>query len=427
MRGNVESGVDAGGGSPVGCAALIGKRPLRRRSSRYRRDRGCMTIREARIRFDRNELAGSFGDIGTDLPLIVAMIPAAGLNGATVFVVFGVLQVLSGLLYGLPMPMQPLKAMAVIVITQGVGAETLWGGGLAIGLVMGALALTPALGWLVKVIPPAAVRGVQLGLGLALTSLALRDYVPSLGVEGYVLAGGCFLVVVVLWGSRRWPSALIVIVIGLVYAAAAKIDWGEVRVGLPTTFTTPGVPRWEAVWTGLVLLALPQLPLSLSNAVIATRRTAADLFPARPVSIRKLGLTYAAANVASAMLGGVPVCQGCGGLAGHHAFGARTGGSVVIYGAIFIVLGMVLGDAVGTLAGAYPRPVLGVILLVEAVALMLLVRDMAGDRSKFTIVLLVGASAFTLPQGYLVGILLGTGLHYYWRWRAVGAGGTEHP
>ena len=28
------------------------------------------------IRFDRNEVAGAFGDIGTDLPLIVAMILA---------------------------------------------------------------------------------------------------------------------------------------------------------------------------------------------------------------------------------------------------------------------------------------------------------------------------------------------------------------
>lgn len=68
------------------------------------------------IRFDRNELSGAFGDIGTDLPLIIGMIIAAGLDSASVLIMFGVMQLLTGFVYRIPMPVQPLKAMAAIVI-----------------------------------------------------------------------------------------------------------------------------------------------------------------------------------------------------------------------------------------------------------------------------------------------------------------------
>jgi len=47
----------------------------------------------SRVRFDRNELSGAFGDIGTDLPLIIGMILASGVNGGGVFMVFGPMQV----------------------------------------------------------------------------------------------------------------------------------------------------------------------------------------------------------------------------------------------------------------------------------------------------------------------------------------------
>ena len=176
-----------------------------------------------RIRFDRNELAGSFGDIGTDLPLIVAMIAAAGLDGASVFIVFGLLQIATGIVYGVPMPMQPLKAMAVLVITHKIAGDVLFGAGLAIAAVMLVLSLTGALSWLARVIPRSAVRGIQLGLGLSLASLALKEYVPSMGVDGYVLAAVCFVVVIVLWGNRRIPAALLVIALGLIHAGLTAV------------------------------------------------------------------------------------------------------------------------------------------------------------------------------------------------------------
>ncbi|QEG36962.1 putative sulfate/molybdate transporter [Bythopirellula goksoeyrii] len=369
------------------------------------------------IRFDRNELAGSFGDIGTDLPLIVAMIPAAGLNGSTVFIVFGLLQILTGILYGVPMPMQPLKAMAVLVITQKIAGDVLFGAGLAIAVIMLGLSLTGALTWLARAIPRCVVRGIQFGLGLKLASMALKDYVPSLGTSGYVLAMVCFIIVVLLWGNRRVPAALLVILLGLLYASLATIDWSSVHLAHSINLPTLNIPTWDAIWTGLIVLALPQIPLSLSNSVIATEQTLHDLFPQRAIGVRKIGITYAVANFFASLLGGIPVCHGCGGLAGHYAFGARTGGSVVIYGTMYLLLGLLLGSTVDVLVAAYPRPVLGVILLFEAVVLMLLVRDMADEKKKFTIVLLVGAIAFGIKQGFLIGLLIGTAIWYFWQWR----------
>jgi hypothetical protein len=81
------------------------------------------------IRLDRNELAGAFGDIGTDLPLIIGMILAAGLDRASVLIVFGMMQVFSGLRYGMPMAVQPLKAVAAIVIAQRLSGATIHGAG----------------------------------------------------------------------------------------------------------------------------------------------------------------------------------------------------------------------------------------------------------------------------------------------------------
>src|SRR5439155_18484116 len=178
---------------------------------------------ERRIRFDRNELSGAFGDMGTDFPLIAGMILAAGLNPASVLTLFGSMQILTGLLYGIPMPAQPLKAMAVIVISQKASGAMLYGAGLAIGLVMLVLAGTGLLGVLANAVPKSVVRGIQFGLGLQLATLALRDYVPAEGSGGLVLAGLAFLLTLLLLGNRRIPPAPLVLALGFAFALMWRV------------------------------------------------------------------------------------------------------------------------------------------------------------------------------------------------------------
>src|SRR6266571_5998128 len=361
-----------------------------------------------RVRFDRNEFSGAFGDIGTDFPLIVGMILVCGLDATSVLVLYGALQIFTGLSYVMPMPVQPLKAMAVIVITQKLSANVLYGGGLAIGMVMLLLTVTGAMDWVANAVPKSVVRGIQFGLGLQLASLALKDYVQAGGLPGYGLAVACFVLTLALLGNRKYPPALLVILLGVAYALLVKLDLGALGRGIGFTLPHPSIPDAADILTGLVVLALPQLPLSLGNSILATRQITEDLFPRRAVGVRKISLTYALMNLINPFFGGVPTCHGSGGIVGHYAFGARTGGSVIIYGSLYLALGLFLSRAFGTVIQLFPLPVLGVILLFEGVMLMRLVGDMAASRPDFAIVLLVGLCVIGLPYGYLVGLVLGT-------------------
>lgn len=363
-----------------------------------------------RIRFDRNELAGAFGDLGTDFPLIVGMILASGLNAGTVLIMFGLMQLITGLTYGLPMPVQPLKAMAVIVITQQLEPSVLFGGGLVVGAVMLFLTLTGLLRRLAEAIPLSVIRGIQFGLGLQLATLALTDFLPAEGTEGYLLAGVAFAITVALLGNRRVPPALLVVALGVGFALIWRADPGRLIDGVGLTLPSFRVPTSQDLWTGFLVLAIPQIPLSLGNSIFATEQLVKDLFPDRRISINKIGLTYAFMNLVNPFFGGVPTCHGSGGLAGHHAFGGRTGGSVVLEGSMYLSLGLFFAGGFQEITLLFPEPILAVILFFEALVLLRLIRDVAPSTSKLAITLIVGLVAVSLPFGYLIGLVLGVAL-----------------
>jgi xanthine/uracil/vitamin C permease (AzgA family) len=362
------------------------------------------------IKFNRQEFAGAFGDIGTDFPLLVAMILATGLHTPSVLIVFGLMQIFTGLIYRMPMPVQPLKAMATLVISQKIAGTVLLGAGLAIGVVMLMLSLTGLLDKLARWVPKSVVRGIQFGLGLSLCLLAFKDYLPANGLSGFVLAAIAFVLIVVLIDNRKYPASLVVILLGILYAA---INLDEVSPLFGFTLPQVNAPSIDDIAKGLVLLALPQIPLSLGNSILATRQVAHDLFPERSdITIRKIGITYSIMNLAAPWAGGIPCCHGAGGMVGHYTFGGRTGGSVIIYGMIFLILGMFFGNSFHQLIAAFPLPVLGTILLFEGAALLLLIRDQAADQKGLVVAILTGLLAFGLPYGFLVGIVAGLLLHY---------------
>ena len=365
------------------------------------------------LRFDRQEWSGAIGDMGTDLPLLVGMIIAARLDAATVFLVYGALQVATGLAYRMPMPVQPLKAVAAIVIAGSVSREVLTAGGFAIGALMLVLALTGGLAWLQRIVPIVVVRGIQIGLGLQLGRLALERFVPQDGPWGWGLAALALALVLAVRDRPRVPPALVVLPLGFAWAAW---HW---QAAPPLGFTAPDLavvlPAWPALREGFLLLALPQIALSLGNSVLATRVLAMDLFPERaPLSLRRIGSTYGVMNLVSAPLGGVPVCHGSGGMAGHYAFGARTGGSVIIYGGFWLLAALLASADARALLSVFPGPILGVLLLVEATTLLALVREVTADRRALTLVLLLGLIAPTVPYGYAVALVGGTMAAHLW-------------
>ena len=368
------------------------------------------------LRFNRQEWSGAFGDLGTDLPLLVGVIVAARLDAATVFLVYGALQLFTGLAYRIPMPVQPLKAVAALVIAGGISRDVLAAGGLTIGVLMLVLSETGGLSWLQRAVPVVVVRGIQLGLGLQLGRLALERFVPQDGPGGFALAAVALALVLAVRDRPAVPAALLVLPLGFAWAA---YRWGS---GPALGFVSPGGgPAWAQLANlttlrdGFLVLALPQLALSLGNSVLATRQLAIDLFPSRsPIPLPRIGLTYAMMNLVSAPLGGIPVCHGSGGMAGHYAFGARTGGSVVIYGGFWLLAALLASADARALLALFPGPILGVLLVVEAVTLLSLVREVAGDRRSLTLALLLGLIAPSIPYGYAVALVGGTIAARFW-------------
>lgn len=371
-----------------------------------------MTDLRTKVRFDRNETSGAFGDIGTDLPLLVGLIIACGLDSTSTLVMFGLMQIFTGLWYGLPMPVQPLKAMAALMIAQKLPGSMLYGAGLAIGVLMLLLTITGLLEWLVRTIPKAVIRGIQFGLGLSLAMIAAKSYILSDGVSGYFLAGISFAIVLALMGNRKFPPALLVILLGAVYALLFKLDLIKAGQGIGLSLPHVNVVTWSDITTGLLVLALPQLALSISNSIVATKQTLADLFPGSKVGVKKIGITYSLMNLVNPWFSGVPTCHGSGGLAGHYTFGARTGGSVIIYGSIYLAMGLFFSGSFNEVVKVFPLPMLGVILLFESLALMMFIKDIAGEKRDLFIALLVALMCMALPNGYVIGLVAGTVLYY---------------
>ncbi|MGL5511130.1 MAG: putative sulfate/molybdate transporter, partial [Microcoleaceae cyanobacterium] len=367
---------------------------------------------KSNIKFNRHELAGAFGDLGTDLPLIVGVILAADLRSTDVLVIFGVMQILTALYYQIPMPVQPLKAMSALVIAQKLDGSILYGAGVAIGLIMLLLSLTGGLDWLARIVDKSIIRGIQFGLGLQLSLLALKDYIPSQGINGYILATIAFFITVIFISDRHYPAAILVIILGLIYALTSQVNLWELMGQVSFQ-----LPQWQAVSrenivTGFLLLALPQIPLSLGNSILATKQIATDLFPEKPISIRQISLSYSLINLVSPWFGGMPTCHGSGGMAGHYAFGGRTGGSVIIYGSIYLIIGLFFGPVFQEIVKVFPLPILGILLLFEGLTLILLLKDLTESTTKLSISILVGLIACSLPYGYLIGMIIGLILVY---------------
>ena len=366
------------------------------------------------IRFDRNEFSGSFGDIGTDLPLIVGMIMVSGIDSASTFIIYGILQIASGLYYGMRMAVQPLKAVATLVIAGNIAGSVIYGGGLAIGIIMLFLTITGLIKKLSTFIPKAVIRGIQMGLGLMLANIALKNYiVEGSGVMEYGLVIVAFTIALVLLGNRKYPPALFIIGLGILYALFFQIEnpttlFSSVKMEIPNFH----IPKWDDIATGFLILALPQIPLSIGNSILASDQLAKDLYPEKKITVSKIAFTYSLMNIISPFFSGIPVCHGSGGMAGHHSFGARTGGSVLIYGVFFLILGLFFSHSFDQIVKIFPMQILGVILFFEAITLVFLVRDIQTKKSDFYIALVVALIACGLPYGFLISIILGTILYY---------------
>jgi len=361
-------------------------------------------------RLDRHEVAGSLGDMGTFLPLLVGMSAQNGLNFATALFFAGFFNIITGLSFSIPMAVQPMKAIAAIAITEGLSVNEIVAAGATVSAVILVLGLTGLIGWLNSAIPKSVVRGVQLALGLSLLMKGLQMVAGTgvmFGPDSYFVGALAALVVLGLFFSNRVPAALVLFGAGIVIAVVKNPD---VLSSLGVGFSLPSFmpPGWHDFIAAFPKAVLPQISLTALNSVIAVCALSVDLFPGREASPRKVAVSVGVMNLIAAWFGGMPMCHGAGGLAGQYRFGARTNGSILFLGAAKITIAIIFGASLMSLCKAFPASVLGVMLAFSGMELALVTRDQM-ERPAALIMLLTAGACLAL-NNIAVGFVLGLAL-----------------
>jgi MFS superfamily sulfate permease-like transporter len=348
------------------------------------------------------ELAGACGDLGTFLPHVIGAITVAGLAPAGVLVGFGAFYIASGLFYGLPMAVQPMKAVSAVLVTGQVGPGEVAAAGIALGLILLMLAATGTIGWLARVIPQSVSAGLQLGLGISMAVLGLE-----LMWRNPWLGGAALALLALLMLLPRFPSAPAMLAAAIAAGYAAGLVHPPAEIGLAWVGLGAAVPSLAEVWRGLELLVLPQLPLTLSNAVIVTALVCRDLFPATAgrASERNLALSTGLANLALAPLGAMPMCHGAGGVQAQHRFGARTGLAPIMLGGVLLVLGLGFAASAAQLFALIPLAAVGALLLVAGGDLAISRRLFDAQPSCWPVIAV--AAGTTLAFNPAIGLLAG--------------------
>jgi MFS superfamily sulfate permease-like transporter len=226
---------------------------------------------------------------------------------------------------------------------------------------------------------------------------------------GWVVAAIGFVGTVLLLTNRSIPAMFLLLLFGAVCGIAADPrllqDVSNIGIGFKAPTLSFSQLTWQDFALGAVFLALPQLPLTLGNAIIATADENNRLFPDRPVNENKLSTSTGILNLAGASVGGIPMCHGAGGMAGHVAFGARTGGATVILGVILLLLALFLSDSVQLLFNILPKSILGVILFLTGTQLALGSCDFSKDKGERFVTLVTAALCiWNVGLGFLVGL-----------------------
>lgn len=364
----------------------------------------------SRMRFDRGELAGSLGDLGTFLPLVVALSAQCGLSFPAALFFAGLFNVVTALGFGIPMAVQPMKAIAAIALAEGLGASEIVAAGMWVSGAVALLGLSGALGWIQRNIPTAVVRGLQLALALTLAMRGLRGISndgPWDASHGVALALAAGLCVVALRESRRVPAALVLFLAGL-----GLVAWRDPQafgaVELSPWWPTLAVPSLADFDRALWSAALPQLPLTLLNSVVAVCALSVDLFPEHPAPPRKVALSVGIMNLVAGPFGALPMCHGAGGLAGQYRFGARTGGSILMLGLAKMALAVLFGASLVAACSVFPASILGVMLIASGLELGHAARDVGAPRAH-AVALLTVAACLALDD-FALGFLIGLGL-----------------
>jgi SulP family sulfate permease len=385
------------------------------------------------LRFDRNELAGSLGDLGTLLPLALGLIVLNGLDSTAIFFTVGLYYILAGLYFRVTVPVQPMKVIGAYAIARALSPEQISTAGLWMSVMLLVLAISGTITLMRRLVPKPTVRGVQLVTGVLLFTQGIRFMLGETSLQNYQETAEPFLsvgvigpvpigialgvvsvvLILLLLGNRFVPAALVVI-LGGVAAGLLLGGWrnlGNFHVGLHLPRLLPfGWPAPSDMIVALAALALPQIPMTIGNAVVAQADLTREYFGehgAIRCTPKALAVSMGLANIATGLLGGMPLCHGAGGLAAHYRFGARTAGSNLMIGGLFLAVAILVGDEAMALFSLLPFSVLGALLCFAGAELAMMILDVRERKDLFVVVSMLGISLVSnLAVSFGIGILL---------------------
>lgn len=350
--------------------------------------------------FNLRELSGSMGDFGTLLPLVVGYITICGMNPSGLLVMIGLANITTGLIYRLPMPIEPMKVLAIVAIAGAWAPEKVYTSALVMGVIWLFLGLTGAMTHIARLTPKSVIRGIQLSLGVLLAVFGIK-MISSFWVLGLVAV----IIVVVLLENRYAPAAIVLVVLGIVIMGFR----GELSAVGGFSFSIPPLTMIDhrMIWPILVEGGFAQIPLTATNAVIATSSLISEYWPNNPVPEKKLSLNMGVMNVILPFFGGMPLCHGAGGLAGQYYFGARTGGANIIEGVIEIGLGLFLATGIAIIFSKFPSAIVGAMMFLVGIELGKFAKDIRFNLDLIpTAVTVAGSVIFNMAVGFGAGLII---------------------
>ncbi|MGE6648554.1 putative sulfate/molybdate transporter [Shewanella colwelliana] len=364
------------------------------------------------------EFSGAFADLGTFLPLVLGLIALNHFSPQGIFTGFGLFALFTASYYRRPIPVQPMKVIAALVIAQGLTPGMLQASGIMMGVILLLLAYSGAISWMAKQLSPAVSIGIQLAIGIQLIWMG-----GQMITDSWFIGLFAFLALLL---SRYLPLPFLamplVLALGMIWQFTSDIA---------PSFAISAQNQWQLSWptfnewsSAAVLLVLPQLALTLTNAVIATSAMAKDKFPEDNsqfndrFSPKRLATSSGWANLLLAPIGATAMCHGAGGLAVQHHFGARTWLAPVIFGASCLLIAAFWGEAIARLLSLIPLAVLGSLLAIAGTQLAWSKRFI--DGKPFCIVVILSTAAICLlvntAAGLAVGVILEMGRR---QWRII--------
>ncbi|KAK4121025.1 pali-domain-containing protein [Parathielavia appendiculata] len=349
------------------------------------------------------EISGALGDLGTLLPLMIALASQGSIDLSSTLVFSGLFNIVTGAVFGIPLPVQPMKAIAASALSTPLSLQITTAAGALVSCAVLLLTVTGALRLLTRNVPVPVIKGIQLGAALRLVIsggnliLPLPWCTALPQIDNRLVALCAFLLLLLNQRSQRFPYALLIFLLGLSTIPFLPSDTTQsshspsspFRFGLPLHVTIPDFTSQQSYTT-----SLSQLPLTTLNSILAVSALSADLLPSLlpPPTPTALGYSVAAMNLVGCWFGAMPVCHGAGGLAGQVRFGARSGAAAILLGVVKMVLGFVTVtfssssgrgyDGVGTGIGdgnggevvisalsRFPRGLLGVMVIAAGLEL----------------------------------------------------------